>query len=117
MHGLTCMLKCGSIDLARNLFEEMSHRNVISWSTMIGGYAVNGESEKALDLFSRMQNEGVQPNYVTFLGVLSAFGHAGLGSEGRNLFNYMVRSKNRNIQPRKEHYACMVNLLSRIRAS
>ncbi|KAK9277104.1 hypothetical protein L1049_006643 [Liquidambar formosana] len=105
--------KCGSMDLARNLFEEMPHRNVISWSTMIGGYAINGESEKALALFSRMQNEGVQPNYVTFLGVLSACGHAGLVSEGRSLFNYMVRSKNRNIQPRKEHYACMVNLLSR----
>ncbi|XP_057967345.1 pentatricopeptide repeat-containing protein At2g01510, mitochondrial [Malania oleifera] len=105
--------KCGSIDLARHLFDEMPHRNVISWSTMIGGYAINGESEKALALFSRMQKEGLHPNYVTFLGVLSACSHAGLLSEGWVYFKYMAQSDDKNIQPRKEHYSCMVDLLAR----
>lgn len=110
---LDMYVKCGSIETALNLFDSMRHRNVISWSTMIGGYAMNGESEKALALFSRMQKEGVQPNYVTFLGVLSACSHAGLVREGQNYFNYMAQSSDKNVKPRKEHYACMVDLLGR----
>ncbi|KAA8532563.1 hypothetical protein F0562_032621 [Nyssa sinensis] len=110
---LDMYVKCGSIDMARNLFDNMCNRNVISWSTMIGGYAMNGESEKALALLSTMQNEGVQPNYVTFLGVLSACSHAGLVKEGWNYFNYIALSNDTNIKPRKEHYACMVDLLGR----
>lgn len=110
---LDMCVKCGNAEKARNMFDEMPKRNVISWSTMILGYAINGESEKALALFSRMQKEDVGPNYVTFLGVLSACSHAGLVNEGRAYFDFMVRSNDRNIQPRKEHYACMVDLLGR----
>ncbi|KAL6351092.1 hypothetical protein AAG906_031678 [Vitis piasezkii] len=105
--------KCGDMDKAMNLFDEMPQRNVISWSTVIGGYAINGESEKALALFSRMKNQGVQPNYVTFLAVLSACSHTGRVNEGWQYFNFMAQSDDKNIQPRKEHYACMVDLLGR----
>lgn len=105
--------KCGDMDKAMNVFDEMPRRNVISWSTMIGGYAINGESEKALALFSRMKNLGIQPNYVTFLGVLSACSHSGRVDEGWQYFNFMAQSDDENIQPRKEHYACMVDLLGR----
>lgn len=110
---LDMYVKCGYADKARNLFEKMPKRNVISWSTMILGYAVNGESEKALALFSSMQKEDVEPNYVTYLGVLSACSHAGLVNEGRAYFDYMTQSDDNNIQPRKEHCACMVDLLGR----
>ena len=110
---LDMYIKCGNTDMARTLFNKMPQRNVISWSTMILGYAINGETEKALALFSRMKNEGVQPNYVTYLGVLSACSHAGLVNEGWAYFNHMAQSGHKNIQPRKEHYACMVDLLGR----
>ncbi|XP_031251171.1 pentatricopeptide repeat-containing protein At2g01510, mitochondrial [Pistacia vera] len=110
---LDMYVKCGSVELAMALFEEMMHRNVVSWSTMIVGYAMNGESEKALALFTRMQSEGLRPNYVSYLGVLSACSHAGLVREGRVYFDVMARSNNKNIQPRKEHYACMVDLFGR----
>ncbi|KAF3432177.1 hypothetical protein FNV43_RR26916 [Rhamnella rubrinervis] len=110
---LDMCVKCGNVAKAKNMFEEMPKRNVITWSTMILGYAINGESEKALGLFSRMQKEDVEPNYVTFLGVLSACSHAGLVNEGRAYFDYMARSNDKNVQPRKEHYACMVDLFGR----
>lgn len=106
-------VKCGNIDIATKLFEETRHRNLISWCTMIVGYAINGESEKALSLFSRMQREGLRPNYVTYLGVLSACSHAGLVSQGWRYFSRMSQSNDENIKPRKEHYACMVDLLGR----
>ncbi|KAG7563212.1 Pentatricopeptide repeat [Arabidopsis suecica] len=106
-------LKCGSTEAARVLFDEMKQRNVVSWSTMIVGYAMNGDSREALALFTMMQNEGLRPNYVTFLGVLSACSHAGLVNEGKRYFSLMVRSNDKNLEPRKEHYACMVDLLGR----
>ncbi|WOL02816.1 Pentatricopeptide repeat-containing protein [Canna indica] len=98
--------KCGSMEEASVLFNEMKKPNVISWSTMIGGYAVNGDSRRALALYARMRSEGFKPNYVTHLAVLSACSHAGLVDEGKKHFNSMV-------DPRIEHYATMVDLLGR----
>ena len=70
-------LKCGSMDEASKLFAEMGkRRNVVSWSTTIGGYAINGDSDRSLSLFSEMQNDGMQPNSVTMLAVLAACSHA-----------------------------------------
>ncbi|KAL1201065.1 Pentatricopeptide repeat-containing protein [Cardamine amara subsp. amara] len=80
---LDMYLKCGSTEAGRVLFYEMKQRNVVSWSTMIVGYAMNGYSREALELFTMMKQEGLRPNYVTFLGVLSACSHAGLVNEGK----------------------------------
>ncbi|PKI44231.1 hypothetical protein CRG98_035305 [Punica granatum] len=110
---LDMYMKCGSTGKARSLFNQMPHRNVITWSTMIVGYATNGDSEQALALFSKMQNSGPSPNHVTYLGALLACAHAGLVEQGRAFFNAMVRSRSKDIQPRKEHYACMVDMLGR----
>ncbi|KAM5567008.1 pentatricopeptide repeat-containing protein [Rosa sericea] len=110
---LDMYVKCGSVDMAVALFEDMHQRSVISWSTMVLGYAINGESRKALDMFSRMQKRGVAPNHVTYLGVLSACSHAGLVNEGKAYFRRMVQSGDKNIQPKIEHYACLVDLLGR----
>lgn len=103
--------KCGDMGAAINLYDEMSKRNVVSWSTMIGGYAMNGVSERALGLFRKMQAEKVQPNHVTYLALLSACSHAGLLDQGRRYFQHMVSSNNNNVRPSVEHYACMVDLL------
>ncbi|KAK4762743.1 hypothetical protein SAY86_008511 [Trapa natans] len=110
---LDMYMKCGSTDRARALFCQMPHRNVISWSTMIVGYAINGDSKEALALFSQMHDEGPRANHVTYLGALLACLHAGLVEEGKTFFSRMVGSKNEDVQPRKEHYSCMVDLLGR----
>nr|CAD1841699.1 unnamed protein product [Ananas comosus var. bracteatus] len=52
----------GSLRTPWKLFEEMPVRTVVTWSTMISGYARNGRSKEAMDLFRRMQGEGVEPN-------------------------------------------------------
>ncbi|XXG51068.1 hypothetical protein AAC387_Pa02g4926 [Persea americana] len=104
--------KCGSMEMASQVFINMCKRNVVSWSTMIGAYAINGENEKAFALFSQMKDEGVRPNHVTLLSVLTACSHAGLISQGWSYFKYMAQP-NSDIIPRIEHYACMVDLLGR----
>lgn len=99
--------KCGSMDEAGALFSEMGRRrNVVSWSSMIGGYAINGDSRRALSLFAEMLDDGVWPNSVTELAVLAACSHAGLVSEGKKHFGSISH-------PTAEHYATMVDLLGR----
>eukprot|EP01018_Ginkgo_biloba_P019534 Gb_23934 [translate_table: standard] len=103
--------KCGSIEIARQLFDKMSKGNVVSWNAMIAGYGMHGHSENALSLFSQMQQKGMKPDHITFVSVLSACSYACLLDEGIRCFNSM--SQDYCITPMVEHYACMVDLLGR----
>ncbi|XP_043726360.1 pentatricopeptide repeat-containing protein At1g08070, chloroplastic-like [Telopea speciosissima] len=103
--------KCGSIDNSLEVFEKMPSKNVLSWTVLIQGLASNGQGRKALEFFSLMQKNNIEPNDVTFIGVLSACSHAGLVDEGRGFFVSMNRDF--GIEPRIEHYGCMVDILSR----
>eukprot|EP01018_Ginkgo_biloba_P012519 Gb_27057 [translate_table: standard] len=103
--------KCGSIELARHLFDKMSYKTVVSWNAMIAGYGLHGHGEDALALFSQMQQEGIKPDHITFVSVLSACSHAGLVDDGWQYFNGM--NHDYCVAPRVEHYACMVDLLGR----
>ncbi|CAL5183706.1 unnamed protein product [Lathyrus oleraceus] len=103
--------KCGSIREAQQVFSEMSERNVVSWTSLIVGLAVNGFGEEALEFFKEMERQELVPGEITFVGVLYACSHCGMLDEG---FNYFRRMKEEyGIMPRIEHYGCMVDLLSR----
>eukprot|EP01018_Ginkgo_biloba_P031204 Gb_39249 [translate_table: standard] len=103
--------KCGSIEIAQQLFNGMSERNVASWNAMIAGLGMHGHGEDALSVFSQMQQTGMIPNHITFICVLSACSHAGLVDEGWQYFDCM--SRDYCITCKMEHYACMVDLLGR----
>eukprot|EP01018_Ginkgo_biloba_P026283 Gb_21965 [translate_table: standard] len=103
--------KCGSLADARNTFDKMAELDVVSWNAMIVGYGKHGKGKEVLQIFEQMQQAGSKPNYITFIGVLSACSHAGLVDEGWHLF-YSMR-QDHCITPRIEHYACMVDLLGR----
>eukprot|EP01018_Ginkgo_biloba_P002453 Gb_38938 [translate_table: standard] len=103
--------KCGSIDGACTLFGKMRKRDVVSWSVLISGYAHHGRAKEALEFFGQMQQEGMKPNHITFVGVLSACSHVGLVDEGFHYFNSMTRDH--GITPTVEHCACIVDLLGR----
>eukprot|EP01018_Ginkgo_biloba_P037423 Gb_09406 [translate_table: standard] len=103
--------KCGSIVIARKLFDNMTNRDLVVWSAMIAGYGMHGHGEDALTLFSQMQQTGMKPNHITFIAVLSACSHAGLVEDGWQYFESMTHDY--SITPRVEHYACMVDLLGR----
>ncbi|KAL2548380.1 Pentatricopeptide repeat-containing protein [Forsythia ovata] len=103
--------KCGSVNQAWQLFSQMPDRDVISWSTMIAGLANHGRALEAIELFQEMQRAKVEPNEITFVGLLSACGHAGLLDEGLRYFDSM--RDDYNIKPGVEHYSCLVDLLGR----
>ncbi|CAK9175282.1 unnamed protein product [Ilex paraguariensis] len=103
--------KCGRIDYALRFFGLMPVRNVYSWNSMISGYARHGHGDKALELFSKMKLEGQPPDHVTFVGILSACSHVGLVDQGFDHFESM--SKVYGLNPRMEHFSCMVDLFGR----
>ncbi|KAK1582256.1 hypothetical protein Q3G72_013333 [Acer saccharum] len=59
--------KCGSLDYARSLFEEMSEKDEVSYSSIISGYMVPGLVDRAMDLFQEMK----QPALSTWNAVIS----------------------------------------------
>eukprot|EP01018_Ginkgo_biloba_P026248 Gb_03927 [translate_table: standard] len=103
--------KCGNIKDAHKAFHKMPRKNVVSWTAMIVGYAMHGFGKEALELFDQMQQSGMKPDHVTFVGILSACCNAGLVDDGWQHFDRM--SRDYCISPSVEHYCCMVNLLGR----
>lgn len=103
--------KCGSIKDSWKVFQNMEIKNVISWNAMVSGYAQHGLANKALDIFEEMRRQGLIPDHVTYLAVLSACGHVGLVDEGFVQFKTMT--ENHGMMVGEAHYACMVDILSR----
>ncbi|KAL4189466.1 hypothetical protein AMTRI_Chr08g165510 [Amborella trichopoda] len=108
---ITMYAKCGSIEEANYMFEETEIRDVISWNAMIMAYAHHGLGDEALYLFREMEKRAIEPDAITFLGVLSSCRHVGLVEEGWHYFYSMVCEH--KIDPGLDHYACMVDLLGR----
>ena len=104
-------MKCGCIEKAVEVFEGMEEKSVVTWTTLIAGFALHGLGLQAVEIFRRMETENVAPNDVTFLVVLSACSHVGLTDLGRWYFNVMVSQY--GMKPRVEHYGCMVDILGR----
>lgn len=103
--------KCGSINDAREIFNAMPERTVVSWTTMIAGCALNGELKEALDLFFSMVESGLKPNHITFLACLQACTHAGFLEKGWECFDLMINVY--KVNPGLDHFSCMVDLLGR----
>ncbi|OVA20191.1 Pentatricopeptide repeat [Macleaya cordata] len=103
--------KCGLIDYAQRVFSEIPVRNLITWNSMICGFAQNGKAEEALRMFNEMIKEGIKPDYISFIGVLFACSHTGLIDQGREYFKSMIQDY--EINAGIEHYNCMVDLLGR----
>ncbi|CAD5179420.1 unnamed protein product [Musa acuminata subsp. malaccensis] len=103
--------KCGNMVSASTVFDRMPERDLVSWNSVVSGFAQNGHGKQSLDVFERMVKAGVKPNHVTFLGVLSACSHAGLASEGCRMLSVM--EKEHGICPRAEHYGALIDTLGR----
>ncbi|GMH08137.1 hypothetical protein Nepgr_009977 [Nepenthes gracilis] len=108
---LNMYARCGSISSARHCFGLMVMRDVIAWTSMIQGLGTYGLGLEALKLFDQMLKEGIRPNSITFVSLLSACSHSGLSNKGCELF-YSMKWKF-GIAPELLHYTCIVDLLGR----
>ncbi|KAJ8527901.1 hypothetical protein K7X08_015352 [Anisodus acutangulus] len=103
--------KCGAIAAAKQVFQGMKTKTLASYNVMISGLAMHGDAHEALELFRKMTEEGMKPDDITFVSVLTACNHAGLVDLGHENFNTMIQSY--KYTPKLQHYGCMIDLLGR----
>lgn len=103
--------KCGNMEEACRVFNEIPEPDVFSYSALITGLASHGYGIRALEIFSRMQAENIEPDHITFVGVLNACSHTGLINDGLSFWKSMIEDY--KIEPGPDHYACMVDMLGR----
>lgn len=103
--------RCGSIEKAITVFEELTERDTLSWTALIAGIALHGNAERALKYFNEMLETGLAPRDITFTAILSACSHGGLVEKGLEIFDSIKGDY--KMEPRLEHYGCVVDLLGR----
>lgn len=103
--------RCGDFDNAMHIFDNMKERDVSAWTAAIGTMAMNGNGERAIDLFMEMLRHGVKPDGVLFTGLLTACSHGGLVEQGLNFFKSMQSIY--GVNPQIVHYGCLVDLFGR----
>ncbi|XP_031492509.1 pentatricopeptide repeat-containing protein At4g02750-like [Nymphaea colorata] len=108
---ITMYSKSGDLVASSIVFEKLRAKDVVSWTAMILGYSQHGDAKAALSHFSDMVQMGLKPDDITFVGVLSACAHSGLLHQGWMHFRSMKQTY--GVEPKVEHYACMVDLLGR----
>lgn len=104
--------KCGHIEKARRVFDEVSIKGLSSWNSMILGLANNGCEDDAIQLFTELLSSNVDPNDVTFLGLLTACKYLGNVSKARDYF--LLMTEKYKIDPSIKHYNCMVDVLGQV---
>lgn len=103
--------KCGNVVLAESVFKSIKAPCTATWNSMISGYSLSGLQSRAISCYMEMREQGLKPDRITFLGVLSACTHGGLVEEGKICFRAMINEF--GISPSLQHYALMVGLLGR----
>ncbi|KAF3772719.1 Pentatricopeptide repeat-containing protein [Nymphaea thermarum] len=83
--------RCDDLKEARRVFDEMSQRNIFTWSAIIGGYAREGLWAPVTELFARMIQEGITTDAFLLPKVLQACGNLGLLRMGRTIHSMAIR--------------------------
>ncbi|KNA20727.1 hypothetical protein SOVF_049460 [Spinacia oleracea] len=85
--------KCEEVSSSREMFDEMSQRDIVSWNSMISAYVVNGRHNEGLELFHVMLNdETISPDQATLVAILPACGQQSALKEGLWIHSYIVKS-------------------------
>ncbi|KAK9669576.1 hypothetical protein RND81_13G141000 [Saponaria officinalis] len=82
---LEMFVKCGAVNEARQVFDSMGERDVITWGSMVAVYAQNGRAVESLELFERMKCQKIKPNDVTLVSILSACSKLGSAETGEQI--------------------------------
>lgn len=73
------------MECARELFDVVPKRDVVTWNAMISGYVESGEHKKALEMYKEMRSTGESPDEVTMLSLLSACTNLGALDVGKKI--------------------------------
>ncbi|WOH12943.1 hypothetical protein DCAR_0832452 [Daucus carota subsp. sativus] len=111
-NGLVNMYaKCGDIEGSNKAFDDIHVKDIVSWNTILLAYGMNGWPSKALQVKELMVASGVNPDKVTFTGLLMTCSHSGLLDKGRALLKSMTSDY--GLSPDVDHVTCVVDMLGR----
>ncbi|KAJ7945874.1 pentatricopeptide repeat-containing protein, mitochondrial [Quillaja saponaria] len=103
--------KCGDMNGSWILFEKMPERTEVSWNSIILSLGIHGRTDEMFGVYEKMKGVGMRPDHATFTALLSACSHGGRVDMGWKYFQSMVEDY--KLEPKVEHYTCMVDLLGR----
>ncbi|KAI5067725.1 hypothetical protein GOP47_0018253 [Adiantum capillus-veneris] len=85
--------KCGALEKAKEVFDELPFKNEASWNALIAGHAQNGHGEEAIALFEQMQTGGCSPDPLSFVCILKACGNIGALDKGKEIHSKITRAQ------------------------
>ncbi|KAJ0054241.1 hypothetical protein Pint_02118 [Pistacia integerrima] len=91
--------KCGQIVCARTVFDWLHDRTVVSWTSIISGYAQNAQPMEALRIFSQMRKMNVEPDWITLVSILRAYTDVGDVEQGKSVHGSKTTWMRRLILP------------------
>ncbi|CAL4905082.1 unnamed protein product [Urochloa decumbens] len=103
--------KHGRLGCCRSVFDAVHDKKVCTWNALLSAFANHGMETEALVKLNTMRAEGLLPNQITFLALLTACARAGLVEVGLYWFEAMVVEY--RVTPLMVHYGCVVDLLGR----
>lgn len=83
--------RCHSLDDSRRVFNQMSDKNMITWTSMVTGYVQNDLPDEAMVLVREMLRLEVKPNYVTYNSLLSSFSSPYLLDNCRQIHCHIIK--------------------------
>ncbi|KAL6008157.1 hypothetical protein ACLOJK_033663 [Asimina triloba] len=89
---VTLYSRCQNVSAAEQVFNKMHRHDRITYNALISGHAQQGNNDKALYFFRKMQLSGFQPDSVTVASVLSACTSVGAVQNGRQLHSYVIKA-------------------------
>nr|XP_016511815.1 PREDICTED: pentatricopeptide repeat-containing protein At5g27110 [Nicotiana tabacum] len=88
--------KCGWLEKAKEIFEQIPVKSLVSWNSMISGYSLRGDTRSCIELLTRMSKENTRPSSVTLSSLLMACSKSAQLQHGKFLHAYIIRNKIRS---------------------
>ncbi|XP_056684186.1 pentatricopeptide repeat-containing protein At3g63370, chloroplastic [Spinacia oleracea] len=83
--------ECNNIELAFSMFKLIENKDVVSWTSMISAYVDNGFGDKALSLFRSMIKDGLKPDSVALISLLSATASLSALKKGKEVHGFLIK--------------------------
>ncbi|EFJ35305.1 hypothetical protein SELMODRAFT_79700 [Selaginella moellendorffii] len=106
---LNLYAKCGHLRDAVALFATMPMKILAAWNTMIGAFAQTGHGKEAIEVFEHLALEGLLPDEISFISVLSGCAYAGIFKDGLRIF--VSITSDYGVTRVYDHFVCAVNIL------
>jgi pentatricopeptide repeat protein len=105
--------KCGDLARAREVFDSLPERNVVTWGALIDAYSRLGSgAQDSLALFRDMIDRGqCRPDRAVLVSVLQACSHSGSIDAGLTCFEALILHY--GMLATVEHHTALVDLLAR----